>query len=131
VKVEASVMSFLVLKAYLKLIHFDLYLARGNFAALYDKVRKYPFGKRAPAPDAVERICAAIDMACIWYWKEALCLQRSAATACLLKKYGVPAQLVIGAQQMPFKAHAWVEVGGRVVNDKSYTPEMYAVLDRC
>ncbi len=50
-------MSFLVLKAYLKLIHFDLYLARGNFAALYDKVRRYPVGKQAPAPDAVERIC--------------------------------------------------------------------------
>lgn len=124
-------MSFLVLKAYLKLIHFDLYLARGNFAALYDKVRKYPIGKQAPAPGVVERICSAIDMACIWYWKEALCLQRSAATACLLKKFGVPAQLVIGAQQMPFKAHAWVEVGGRVVNDKPYTLEMYAVLDRC
>ena len=124
-------MSFLVLKAYLKLIQFDLYLARGNFAALYDKVRKYSVGKWAPAPDTVERICSAIDMACIWYWKEALCLQRSAATACLLKKFGVSAQLVIGAQQMPFKAHAWVEVGGCVVNDKSYTPEMYAVLDRC
>ena len=124
-------MSFLVLKAYLKLIRFDLYLARGNFAALYDKVRKYPVGKQAPAPDAVERLCSAVDMACIWYWKEALCLQRSAATACLLKKYGVPAQMVIGAQQMPFKAHAWVEVGGRVVNDKSCAPEMYAVLDRC
>jgi hypothetical protein len=124
-------MSLLVLKAYLKLIHFDLYLARGNFAALCDKVREYPIGKRVPALDAVERICSAIDMACIWYWKEALCLQRSAATACLLKKYGVPAQLVIGAQQIPFKAHAWVEVDGRVVNDKPYTPEMYAVLDRC
>jgi transglutaminase superfamily protein len=124
-------MSFLVLKAYLKLIHFDLYLALGNFAALHDKVRKYPIGKGTTTPDAVERICAAIDLACIWYWKEALCLQRSAATACLLKKYGIPAQLVIGAQQMPFKAHAWVEVGGRVVNDKPYTPEIYAVLDRC
>jgi hypothetical protein len=124
-------MSFLVLKAYLKLIHFDVYLMRGNFAALYDKVRKYPIRKEAPASDAVERICSAIGMACIWYWKEALCLQRSAATACLLKEYGVPAQMVIGAQQMPFKAHAWVEVNGRVVNDKPYIPEMYAVLDRC
>jgi hypothetical protein len=124
-------MSLLILKAYLKLIHFDFYLARGNFGALHNKVRKYPVGKQTPAPDSVERICSAIDMACIWYWKEALCLQRSAATACLLKKYGVPAQLVIGAQHMPFKAHAWVEVDGRVVNDKSYTPEMYAVLDRC
>ncbi len=124
-------MSFLVLKAYLKLVQFDLYLVRGNFAALYDKVRKYPVGKPTAVPDAVERICAAVDMACIWYWKEALCLQRSAATACLLRKYGVPAQMVLGAQPMPFKAHAWVEVNGRVVNDKPYTPEMYAVLDRC
>ncbi len=124
-------MSFLALKAYLKLIHFDLYLARGNFAALYEKVRNFPLGKTTPASGAVERICAAVDMACIWYWKEALCLQRSAATACLLKRYGVSAQMVIGAQQMPFKAHAWVEVDGHVVNDKPYMPEIYGVLDRC
>jgi hypothetical protein len=124
-------MSFLVLRAYLKLIYFDLYLARGNFAALYDRVRSYPIGKKAETADAIERICFAMDMACIWYWKEALCLQRSAATACLLKRYGAPAQMVIGAQQMPFKAHAWVEVDGRVVNDKPYMPEIYAVLDRC
>lgn len=124
-------MSFRVLRAYLKLIQFDLYLARGNFSALYEKVRKYPRRKEAPEPEAIQRICYAVDFACIWYWKEALCLQRSAATACLLKQYGVPAQLVLGAQQMPFKAHAWVEVEGQVVNDKPYTQEMYAVLDRC
>jgi hypothetical protein len=124
-------MSFLVLKAYWKLILFDLFLARRNFAALYNKVREYPVGNQPAAPDVVERICSAVDVACIWYWKEALCLQRSAATACLLKQYGVLAQMVIGAQQIPLKAHAWVEVDGRVVNDKPYTPEMYAVLDRC
>ena len=124
-------MRFLVFQAYRKLIEFDVYLARGNFAALYDRVRDYPVAKETPGPEATERICAAMDMASIWYWKEALCLQRSAATACLLKKHGVPAQLVIGAQQMPFKAHAWVEVDGRVVNDKPYMPEIYGVLDRC
>ncbi|HET8922533.1 MAG TPA: lasso peptide biosynthesis B2 protein [Candidatus Acidoferrum sp.] len=124
-------MSFLVLEAYLKLIHFDFYLARRNFSALYDSVRSYPTGKSPDAVNNIERICFAVDMACIWYWKEALCLQRSAATACLLKRHGIPAQLVIGAQQMPFKAHAWVEVEGRVVNDKPYVHEMYAVLDRC
>jgi hypothetical protein len=120
----------LVLQAYAKLIHFDLYLARGNFAALYNKVRRYPIASKASA-FTVEQICYAVDMAGIWYWKEALCLQRSAATACLLKRHGVQAQMVIGAQQMPFKAHAWVEVDGRVVNDKPYTPELYGVLDRC
>lgn len=124
-------MRFLILKAYMKLIQFDFYLARGNFAALHNKVRNYPISNKAPSRDAVERICSAVDMACIWYWKEALCLQRSAATTCLLKSYGVPAQMVIGAQQVPFKAHAWVEVDGRVVNDKPYMPEIYGVLGRC
>jgi hypothetical protein len=124
-------MRLLPLKAYWKLIRFDLYLGRGDFAALYDKVRNYPVGAHAPTSDEIERICAAVDVACIWYWKEALCLQRSAATACLLKQFGAPAQMVIGAQQIPFRSHAWVEVNGRVVNDKPYTPEIYAVLDRC
>lgn len=124
-------MSFLVLRAYWRLIQFDLYLARGNFKALYDKVRRYPT-KKVPASTVwVEEVCAAVDMACIWYWKEALCLQRSAATACLLKTSGVPAQMMIGAKQMPFRAHAWVEVNGQVVNDKPYMREIYAVLDHC
>jgi hypothetical protein len=39
--------------------------------------------------------------------------------------------MVIGAQAMPFRAHAWVEIGGHIVNDKPYTREMYAILDRC
>lgn len=124
-------MSFLVIEAYLRLIQFEFYLARKDFKLLYDKVRNYPITPGATSADSAESICSAVDIACIWYWKEALCLQRSAATACLLKRHGVLAQLVIGAQRMPFKAHAWVEVEGRVVNDKPYTPEMYAVLDRC
>ena len=124
-------MSFLVLRAYLKLICFDLHLACGNFKALHDKVRNYRVNKTTAAHDAVQKISAAVDVACIWYWKEVLCLQRSAATACLLKGYGVPAQMMIGAQQMPFRAHAWVEVDGHVVNDKPYMREMYAVLDEC
>jgi hypothetical protein len=124
-------MSFLVLRAYFKLIHIDLYLARGNFAALHNKVRACPMGKAIKPHETVETVCAAVDIACIWYWKEVLCLQRSAAAACLLKRCGVPAQMMIGAQQMPFRAHAWVEVDGRVVNDKPYMREMYAVLDQC
>ncbi|HWO29117.1 MAG TPA: hypothetical protein VNO32_09995, partial [Candidatus Acidoferrum sp.] len=73
-------MTLLVLKAYLRLIQFDLYLTRGNFEALYTKIRNYPLGKKPPSADAVEQICSAVDIACIWYWKHALCLQRSAAT---------------------------------------------------
>jgi Transglutaminase-like superfamily len=124
-------MLFLILWAYIELIHFDLYVSRGTFAVLYQKVRDCEVRENTAVQSDVERICSAVDLACIWYWKKVLCLQRSAATACLLKRHGVPARMVIGAQQIPFKAHAWVEVNGRVVNDKPYTAEMYAVLDRC
>lgn len=124
-------MSFLVCRAYLLLIYFDLYLARNNFAALYRKVRTSPVDAPISTPNVTENICVAVDMACIWYWKQVLCLQRSATTTCLLKRYGVPAEMLIGAQQMPFRAHAWVEVDGRVVNDKPYMREVYAVLDHC
>jgi hypothetical protein len=124
-------MLFLVLQAYMELIHFDFYVSRGAFAALHKKVRDCAVGKNRGLRSDVVRICSAVDLACIWYWKEVLCLQRSAGTACLLRRYGVSAQMVIGAQQIPFKAHAWVEVDGRVVNDKPYTQEMYTVIDRC
>jgi len=122
-------MTILVLRAYLKLILFDLYLLRGNFNALHKKVRRYPIRRRLLVSDAPERVCAAVDMACIWYWKEVLCLQRSAATACLLKQYGVANEMVIGVQQLPFRSHAWVEVNGQVVSDKPYMREMYSVLE--
>lgn len=121
----------LVLKAYFSLIRFDLYLKRKDFTSLYNRVRNYPTGDRASSSSSVEAICSAVDMACIWYWKEVRCLQRSAATTCLLKQLGVSAQLVLGVQQIPFKAHAWVEVEGNVVNDKAYVREMYSVLERC
>jgi hypothetical protein len=124
-------MFFLALQAYAKLIHFDVYLARGDFALLYDKVRNYKVLETPRPVSTVETVCRAVDFACIFYRKQVLCLQRSAATTCLLRRHGISAQMVIGSQQMPFKSHSWVEVAGRVVNDKAYMPEIYAVLDRC
>jgi Transglutaminase-like superfamily len=124
-------MALLVLRAYCLLLLFDAYLARRNFGALYAAVKNCACNERKPLPNPVQRVCFAVDVASIWYWKKILCLQRSAATACLLKRYGVPAKMVIGTQATPFKAHAWVEVDGRVVNDKPYTPELYAEIARC
>jgi len=123
--------SFFFLKAYWQLLLFERAIARGSFDRVYSRVRNCPIDTRTPAEGTAERICSALDMACIWYWKEIPCLQRSAATACLLRRHGVAAQMVIGVQHLPFRAHAWVEVDGVVVNDKPYAPEMYAVLDRC
>ena len=122
--------SILYLQAYAALLYFETYLLRGNFSALHSKVRRTSVTGPMPPPEVITRICSAVDEACIWYWRPVRCLQRSAATTYLLKRNGVPARLVIGAQQLPFKAHAWVEVNQEVVNDKTYVREIYAVLDR-
>jgi len=126
-----SNISPLVAQAYLKLIHFDLCIMRGRFTLLHQRVRDCRVAPTMPSEGTIEMICSSVDMACIWYWKEVLCLQRSAVITCLLRHRGVPAAMIIGAQQSPFKAHAWVEVNGNIVNDKSYMREMYSVLEKC
>jgi hypothetical protein len=124
-------MNRLFLQAYRRLFSFEWHVARENFRPLYEAVRQHPIRKTPPICSSVDDICQAMDVACIWYWKQVLCLQRSAATTCLLKDFGISAQMVIGAQALPFKAHAWVEVERRVVNDKPYINQIYAVLERC
>jgi len=124
-------MFLLACRAFVELLRMDLYLSRNNFSGMYEHVRLMPLSTVSPAPDSTETICRAVDLAAIWYWKQVPCLQRSAPTTCVLRRQGIAAQLVIGAQCKPFRAHAWVEVDGRIVNDKPYTSELYAVVDRC
>ena len=121
----------LFLKALLSLLIADLYLLRGNFAALHQRVRSFPVTRKKAGGEPVSHICAAFDLACMWYPRQALCLQRSSALTCLLRAHGVEAQMIIGAQRLPFRAHAWVEVNGEVVNDRPHVREMYGVLETC
>jgi len=121
----------IVVRAYLRLILFDLFWGRKDFGALYEEVRSYPCRKAIRNGVTVAVVCSAVDAACLWYWKEVLCLQYAVVTTLLLRDNGVQAELVVGVQQVPFKAHAWVEVEGRVVSDKPYVKEIYTVLDRC
>jgi hypothetical protein len=119
------------LRAYAVLLSFEYVLFRSDFATLYRRVRRQPVRTREFDTNTSRRACAAIDCACVLYFKQVQCLQRSAATVCVLRRLGVPAELVIGAQPLPFRAHAWVEVQGMIVNDKASATETYAVLDRC
>jgi len=120
----------IIWQAYWELLGLEYFVLRKNFGGIHERVRTSPFHD----PNEIiteDQICHAIDVAAALYFKNVLCLQRSAATARLLKKYGFPAEMVIGVQQLPFLAHAWVEVAGRVVNDKPYMAEIYSVLARC
>ena len=121
----------LLLRAYFELLHVDIQLASRGFAAVHARVKNRERNENPRTLRTAEDVCGAVDVACVLYFKEVLCLQRSAATACLLREYGIPAEMVIGVQQWPFRAHAWVEVEGRIANDKPYIAEIYGVMDRC
>lgn len=123
-------MLILILSAYMELIRFGFHIRHNNFAALHTTVRNCGLRTDTTPRASLEELCRAVDIACIWYWKHVLCLQRSAAATCLLRRHGIPAQLVIGTQQVPFNAHAWVEVDGQVITDRTYMHEMYVELER-
>ncbi len=78
-----------------------------------------------------EQICHALDVACMLYFKVVLCLQHSVAVTMLLRRYGFSPELVIGTRVALSKFHAWVELDGRIVNDKPYTARLYRELARC
>src|SRR6266481_4563038 len=107
-----------VLGAFLGLSVFDMLLSLSSLKRLCVCVAAWPLRKqKKPSGETTGQICCAVQRACVWYPKRALCLQRSAVTACLLKSCGLPAQMVVGIRDMPFMAHAWVEVNDAVVND--------------
>src|SRR6266446_2672069 len=112
-------MRFLFCKALIGLAAYDLLLLGRRFAKLHHTVRNWRVSANKAPRHATDRVCDAVNRACTWYPKRALCLQRSAVTTCLLRSCGVSARMVIGAQKFPFKAHAWVEVNGLAVNERS------------
>jgi len=120
--------------AFLALFSFDLLLRFRGFEALVRKVERWPSAvpphTTANEVETCRRVCAMVNRAQFYYPKKAMCLQHSAVVTCLLRRRGVPAHMVLAAQEFPPKAHAWVEVNGTVVNDKPSVREIYRILRR-
>jgi hypothetical protein len=113
------------------LLVYDILSALCRFQTIYAMVRGWKVNGETDDAGTIDRVCIAVNYACVWYPKRALCLQRSFLTTYLLRKHGVAAEMVLGAQKLPFKAHAWVEVDGQPVNERANVQATYAVWDKC
>jgi hypothetical protein len=122
---------FLFWKALLGLMAFDVFLLGRNFLRMHKLVSSWKVTPRSTNTGGIERAISAVNYACVCYPKRVLCLQRSVVTTCLLRDCGVPAQMVMGARNLPFKAHAWTEVNGLAVNEPRNVKRTYDVLERC
>jgi hypothetical protein len=120
----------LIFECWCWLAYFDYLMRFDNFDAVQARIRDQPTCKHDDGRVDASAISHAIDVACVLYFKRVLCLQRSAATTVMLRLYGWNAEMVIGAQLLPFQSHAWVEINHQVLNDKPYVPEIFQVLDR-
>ncbi len=120
----------LFVEALSALFTYDVLSMVWRFQSVYSLAKRLRVRGRC-APGTIERVCSAVNYACVWYPKQVLCLQRSFVTTYLLRRHGVAAQMVLGAQKLPFKAHAWVEVNGQAINERSDVQANYAVWDRC
>ena len=125
-------MTHLVLESWLLLLYFEFVMRFRGLKVLHEIVRseKVCDADDPMLPSSTD-LCHAVDLACVFYFRQVMCLQRSAATTLLLRRHGWEGEMVIGAQLLPFKSHAWVEIKGAVVNDKPYMHEIYRVLERC
>jgi len=121
----------LFLKALFMLLAYDILNAVCRFQTIYSIVRGWKVNTKIEASAVTDSVCRAVNYACVCYPKQALCLQRSFVTTYLLRNCGVAAQMVLGAQKLPFRTHAWVEVDGRAVNERSNVQARYAVWDKC
>lgn len=118
------------LAAFRELLWVEVLLSSRGFSRVHRAVRNS--GIRQPSKaENYSDICRAVDIACVLYFKQVQCLQRSAALVRLLRKRGIPAELVIGIQKWPFRAHAWAEIAGQVVNDKPHITGGFVVIERC
>jgi hypothetical protein len=119
------------LVALLSLTAFDVLLRIAGFDRLVSLVEEYQTAAPRTNDSAIiARTNASVNRAQMYYPKKALCLQRSAVLTVLLRRKGVRAEMVLAARDFPVQGHAWVEVGGQVVNDKPSVQADYSVLTR-
>ena len=117
--------------AFLGLLAFDLLLKFAGFQSLIKKVESWPTSEpRTTNREVCRRVRSTVDRAQMYYPKKAMCLQHSAVITCLLRRRGVPAEMVLAAQEFPPKAHAWAEVLNEVVSDSPTVKLKYRELRR-
>lgn len=117
--------------AFVGLFAFDLLVKFAGFEALIKRVESWPTAEpRKTDSEICRRVRATVDRAQMYYPKKAMCLQHSAVVTCLLRRHGIPAEMVLGARAFPPKAHAWAEVMNEVVSDSPRVKAKYKELRR-
>lgn len=111
--------NLLILKAFFYLCksHFILKISKIN--GLIGEINRNKIKTRS-AVSSVEQslvLASALDSACLFFPRNTACLLYAASLLMLHRNQNLECNFVIGVQNAPFYAHAWIEVDNTVIND--------------
>jgi hypothetical protein len=114
---------FLIIKAFVALCHVNYILAKHGIYGLLDYLEKRrKIQSKDFTPNSYNQAMSlshALNLACLFFPKKITCLPWAGTMASLLLTHGISFTFVIGIQDKPFFAHAWIESEGKVVNDNN------------
>jgi hypothetical protein len=122
--------SLLYFRLIKELLRYDLTAAMLGFQGVHKGRQPFTPRRRSNSSELEATVCEAARRIIPFYWKRVRCLQCSVVIARVLRTYGAQADIVVGYRVAPFMAHAWVEIGGRIVNDSPVFQRSLRVLER-
>lgn len=132
-KEKISLFNVNVWVALLQLIKTHRLLKKNGLARLIQDIKlksKKMCKNKKPSQMDVHRIHDLLNKACFLYPKKTRCLAWSITFTLLALKSGWSCNLVIGVQNYPFLAHAWVEYDNKVIGDDADLSTKMAIMLR-
>jgi hypothetical protein len=119
----------LTARALWTLVRYEVTLKICGFPGVARQLAARRQPSRESQPGAIALVREAVTLACCFYYKPVVCLQKSVVTTLLLRQYHVDCVLVIGYRLSPFLSHAWVETKDqRAINDSPAYRQQLRVL---
>ena len=116
-------MKWQVLRSYILLLRIGALMHWRGMQSVHKKVLNARIRDRSGRGNVeLEELCHAVELACIFYPRRVLCLQRSAATVLLLRARGFKAEMVIGVQTL-------AETLIRSMTERPVSPRFEVLID--
>lgn len=121
-----------ILKCYLSLIKVHFCLKFFGFYGLIKMIKRHRPSSREqqmqPNAQDLENLSDNLNKACLLFPKKIKCLEWAASFVLLSLSHKWPCNLVIGVQNFPFLAHAWVEYNDEVIFDNKLLPAHLSII---
>jgi hypothetical protein len=120
--------NFLILKS---VCYFAYLTFKIKILSLHNAIRyvvNYSTKKASANSHNIEDVIRAVNKASLLFPLKSKCLLWSLVTTIMLRHNNITAQFNIGVQNMPFMAHAWVEVEDKIIADSHEIPKAMAVI---